>query len=572
MNKQGIFYPSLENVDSIATLPRIKNVLGCDWFAPRVFGKVQDKAGKWYNRMVNYKDPTTKDDKWLKNFFRDAPANGVKIWLYVDPLGSEPLTEMKLVMERITPYTNSEAFAGVLFVVDDMFNKRTVSAVKLYCATMKAAGIEVNWVNLAVDLRQDLIDAWNLNTNYGLRLVVNWKQCTKDYVSYGIGNRFIPIYPIQDEAEFGFKFNLAGAKEFWNTFMAQDMIALGLWHGKAFNDAEMQRLSVLKWTQVEAVPDPVVPDPVIPDPVIPDPVIPDPVIPAPAVCPVCGTELTCQKCHPIIQVVTVEVPVVPDQPPAEPVATVGFELWADFYQGDETPDFKVLAENGVAGIIAKVGYGFNTSGYRGSVKDKKFRSYIDGALKYNLKTAGYWWNHPTEDWNRQVDTCLDAVRDAPLHFLSVDMEVGRGSIRIQNNKGKWIWRDGVFPNSQISGAGQFMCEALDDLYKVLVYTRTGFILEYSPKMLDWMVKYGLWLAAYLDTHIYTCDKRVAESEGFTYCPTWKSYMDVFASKPDSKLALPRGIASWFMWQFTGDRVKLPGLKSYTDLNWLRITS
>lgn len=264
MNNQGIFYLSLENVDSIATLPKIRNILNCRWMAIRIFGKVQNRLSIWNNRMLNYKDAAMKDDKWLKNFFRDAPANDVKLWLYVDPLGSEPLTEMKLVMERITPFTNSEAFAGVLFVVDDMFNKRTVSAVKLYCATMKAAGITVNWVNLAVNLRRDLVDAWNLNTNYGLRLVKSWQQCFDDFVAYGIGNRFIPIYPIQDEN--GFHFDIYNAKSFWKTFLLQDMPAIGMWHGKAFNDSEMQRLNVLKWTKVETAPDPVTPDPIIPVP------------------------------------------------------------------------------------------------------------------------------------------------------------------------------------------------------------------------------------------------------------------------------------------------------------------
>jgi hypothetical protein len=231
--------------------------------AIRVFGKVQNKLGVWNNRMVNYKDALTKDDKWLNNFFRDAPSNGVKIWLYIDPLGSEPVTEMKLVMERIKPFIHSESFAGVLVVVDYMFNKRTTNAVSVYCNTLKAAGIEVNWVNLAANLRPELIDAWNLNTEYGLRLVYSWQQCVDDFIAYGIGNRFIPVYPIQDEI--GYKFSIGNAQLFWDVFMMQDMPAIGMWHGKAFNDAEMQRLNVLKWTKV-IPPDDTTPDepPVIP--------------------------------------------------------------------------------------------------------------------------------------------------------------------------------------------------------------------------------------------------------------------------------------------------------------------
>jgi len=283
-------------------------------------------------------------------------------------------------------------------------------------------------------------------------------------------------------------------------------------------------------------------------------------------CPVCGASFPCTNCS---QTSTVDVTPVQVQP-AETLAD--FEVWVDVYQGNTGTDYKVLAQNGVAGIIAKAGYGYNNAGSRGSAKDKQFKYNIEQTLKYGMKAASYWWNHPTEDWNRQVNTYLDQIKGMPLSFAAVDIEQAEGYVWVLNKKKtNYIWARATLSSTQISAAGSYMCELLDKALNIpiAVYTSTWFISGNSPKIAEWLPKYWTWLASYPSSHIYTCDKKEAEAKGFTYCATWQEYFSKYAPKPTQIIALPRGISKWKLWQFSGDRVKLPGSQSYMDLNWFR---
>jgi hypothetical protein len=274
-------------------------------------------------------------------------------------------------------------------------------------------------------------------------------------------------------------------------------------------------------------------------------------------CSNCGTEVLCPG-----EIVT---------PPTE---TPGFELWLDIYQGNGDHDFQMLADNGVAGIIGKMGYGYtNQSGTSGSQKDSRFRSNAPLIAKAGMKYAGYWWTHPLEDLNRQVKTIVDQAKDIDLKFIANDMEQTDGFGKVYDKKKKkWITQHiNKISASQIDYAGKYICAELDKIFDIpiLVYTRNSFIDEFAPEMIHWMQKYGYWISQLPFEHVYTCDKAEAEAKGFTYCATWKEYMDKYAIKPGAKVYLPNGITDWKIRQFSFDKVKLPGSSSYLDLNWVK---
>lgn len=273
-------------------------------------------------------------------------------------------------------------------------------------------------------------------------------------------------------------------------------------------------------------------------------------------CNICGTELICPNPH---------VPVViPDE----------YELWLDVYQGNGEHDWQVLKDNGVTGICGKIGYGYtNSGGSSGCFKDSKFRTNAVGALKTGLKYAGYWWTHPLEDWNRQIKTVVDQCKDIPLEFIANDMEQTDGFGKVYDKKKKkWVTQHITkIPASQISNAGQFITEGLDKAFDIpiLTYTRNSFITEFAPQMLTWMKNYGYWICQVPFERVFTYIKAEAELKNYTYCPTWKEYLDKYAPKPESPVYLPNGISAWKIWQFSIDHVKLPGSESYMDLNWLK---
>jgi hypothetical protein len=277
-------------------------------------------------------------------------------------------------------------------------------------------------------------------------------------------------------------------------------------------------------------------------------------------CKICGTELICPNEH------------VP-----QPIPETEYELWIDVYQGNGDHNWQVLADNGVTGIIGKMGYGYtNSNGARGSWKDSRFRSNSAGAIKAGLKYAGFWWTHPLEDLNRQVKTIIEQSKDIPLEFIANDMEQTDGFGRVWNKKRKrWIFEHITkISANQISYAGQYINAELDKAFEIpiLTYTRNSFIDEFAPDMLHWMKNYGYWISQLPFEHVFTCDKAEAEAKGFTYCPTWKEYFEKYAVKPDAKVILPEGITDWKIRQFSFDKVKLPGSSSYMDLNWMKKTA
>ena len=268
----------------------------------------------------------------------------------------------------------------------------------------------------------------------------------------------------------------------------------------------------------------------------------------------------------------------PVEPPVDPPITIDptYELWLDIYQGNGDHDFKVLRDNGVTGICGKIGYGYyNSRGANGSQKDSRFLSNGELALKAGLKYAGYWWQHPYEEIQRQVNTAMGQCANLDIEFIANDVEQHNGFAPVWNKARRRFLPQNVkaFDSKKISDVALAINERLDSYkkYPILTYTRNTFMYEYSPQMLTWMPRYDYWVVQTPYERVITCEKWEAEAFGFIYCPDWETYLRVYAIKPDGSypINLPYGIKYWKIWQFSIDHVKLPGSDSFMDLNWVR---
>jgi hypothetical protein len=205
--------------------------------------------------------------------------------------------------------------------------------------------------------------------------------------------------------------------------------------------------------------------------------------------------------------------------------------------------------------------------------DPKFKEFIQRTTDVGLKSGAFWWIDPGEDWNRQVDFILNNITGMKLSFVAIDMEQYNGVVKKLNKKLKWIYSPAKYSDKQISGAGQYIIEALDKALNidVMTYTRTSFINEYAPSMLNWINKYKIWLAQKPNESIITYDAREAKEKGYIHCATWNEWQEKYALDPegDWQPDLPKGINKWDIWQFSFDSVKLPGSESYMDLNWVK---
>ncbi len=218
----------------------------------------------------------------------------------------------------------------------------------------------------------------------------------------------------------------------------------------------------------------------------------------------------------------------------------------------------------------KIGY----ANFWGCWKDDRLDEHMLGFLEAGVDVGGYWWNDPTYDWSKQVDKCMEFVDPFMkwLKIISADIEQSQGNVWIQRKKPKkQVLGWGKLDPNKISDAGYYMMNEFEKRTnsEPITYTRTSFINEFSPTMTAWLKLWGVWLAAYPSSRVITCDKAEAEAKGFTFCATWKEYFENFAPKPTMSISLPKGIMKWKIWQFSGDRVKLPGSGSYMDLNWVR---
>jgi len=246
------------------------------------------------------------------------------------------------------------------------------------------------------------------------------------------------------------------------------------------------------------------------------------------------------------------------------------QIAIDVSHYDDKVDCTILKqESPVSLVIAKTGY----ANRWGNWKDDLFDQHILGAVHAGLDVASYWWVDPTKNAQEQVDAYLKFMGDKLkyMKFVSLDVEQEKAWNLTWNPKHTRQTRVfGRVKSDDVSNTSFLAAQLLarEVSVPVVIYTRTSYLREYSPRSFSWVCNYPLWLAMYPDTHVYTCDPKEASAKGFTYCPTWDSYLSAFAPDPDKTIVVtPPGCDKWFMWQFTGDRVKLPGTGSFMDINY-----
>jgi len=198
---------------------------------------------------------------------------------------------------------------------------------------------------------------------------------------------------------------------------------------------------------------------------------------------------------------------------------------------------------------------------------------MEGILEAGLKTAAYWWQHPLEDWNRQLDAYLEQLDLYPVKFAAVDFEETHADQKIfDKKKNKYIWKYQVISGEQISNCGEYLTDGvIKEGHNPMTYTRKQYIDSFSPAMLKWINKYPIWLSAKPYEPCITDDRFESIIKGFKYCPTWDEWRAKYMLDPEGpwKVKLPTGVAKWDIWQFSFDCVRLPGSASYMDLNWVR---
>jgi len=232
---------------------------------------------------------------------------------------------------------------------------------------------------------------------------------------------------------------------------------------------------------------------------------------------------------------------------------------------DERVDWMKLAQGGVHFAIAKLSQG---DYYR----DDKCREHLAGAAAAGMRTGVYHWFDPQISPQRQVNFLLECAQGLDHRFICLDVEqhapwlaaypakpLPKKAQGKPGGRNSWMRRQAAvsvnFSARQISDCAERMSrliKAQNDL-PLVIYTRVSFIMEYARPMLEWIKDYPIWLAQY--PLLPTPSSHL----------TWETLNQVYPRQ--SAPMLPQGCPNWTFWQWSGDRLKLPGMSSCADLNF-----
>lgn len=209
-------------------------------------------------------------------------------------------------------------------------------------------------------------------------------------------------------------------------------------------------------------------------------------------------------------------------------------------------DVQELQAGGVQHVIIKAGGGITV--------DAMYHNHAENCLANNMPISIYYWADPTIRPDVQVQILLDEAENYPVSHIWVDIEqwwsVWADWYKALQNKLAWPLVARFRPDKLNDFYFSFM-EILKAGAKrpIGIYTSQSFVTSYAPKMANWLSAYEIWVANF--------SKVVPKGE----IMTWQRFMELYT--PDFSPLLPPGAdpARAVGHQFTGDRIRLPGMYS-----------
>jgi GH25 family lysozyme M1 (1,4-beta-N-acetylmuramidase) len=208
-------------------------------------------------------------------------------------------------------------------------------------------------------------------------------------------------------------------------------------------------------------------------------------------------------------------------------------------------DWKILANNGVAGVIIRASAG----SYR---QDPMFLQHVKSADSAGMIIGAYHWLDPNNDDVAQAQNFLNAVKNQPIRFLALDME------QYWKYWSEYFAHDvkSIIPGSRISENALRVATYLRKNSKlpVVVYTRASFVSYRTPQAKEWLPDYNLWLAYYPYSSV-----RITT--------TWEDLKSNYLPILNGPI-LPEKCTEWSFWQFSGNKFRLEGTGNVViDLNF-----
>ncbi len=223
-------------------------------------------------------------------------------------------------------------------------------------------------------------------------------------------------------------------------------------------------------------------------------------------------------------------------------------LGLDVSHYDEQVDWARAAAAGAGFAIAKLSQG---DYYR----DNRCASHLAGALAAGLRTGVYHWVDPECNPKKQAAFFCQCAAGLKFHFICLDVEQHAPWPLKRRGEASGRAKPASYSPRVISESARDLAALLAENpgLPLVIYTRVSFIVEYARPMLDWLPSYPIWLAQY---------PLLPAPQGKL---TWENLSQVYPRV--AAPLLPQGCPAWTFWQWSGDRLRLPGMSSAVDLNF-----
>lgn len=198
-------------------------------------------------------------------------------------------------------------------------------------------------------------------------------------------------------------------------------------------------------------------------------------------------------------------------------------------------------------VIGKIGQAFSM--------DSKFLQHRAECAQMGMPLSAYYWPDPIQaprpqaEWLlRQVDACPDVL--AVFGDYEQWWAVWGTWLEAIQKKLAWSAVKALDPNRVSDVYEEFSDFFIARSEKPLIaYTSKGFVTSHAPAMANWLTRFPLWNAAYL-------------WGGSRVAVTWDEMRANWLPKPNAAPLVPPGAGRMVGWQFTGDKLMLPGM--YAD--------
>lgn len=213
-------------------------------------------------------------------------------------------------------------------------------------------------------------------------------------------------------------------------------------------------------------------------------------------------------------------------------------------------NYPLLKSNGVSTVVIKT-----SSGTQGA--DNYARIHITSARAAGLHIGLYHWIDPLNDGAGQAAHFYKFITEMQPEFIAGDLEQWWADWDLWRR-----YRTGDLPieevpyvsREQVNRAAHDFFNRLTTLTSLpqLCYSSLTYLNDRGRLVKAWLPEVNFWIAWWIHP------KKV------TRC-TWDELRGFY---PPSELNIPTGIPAPVLWQWSGDRFLLPGIKGSIDLNFI----